>query len=1035
VEAQIAAKELARTGLVASADVSATLPALRVRALGEFSVWRGGVPLDASAFRQRTPTRLFKLLLCAPALQTPRERLAEALWPGADARPSDHRLRSAVWRLRRFLDPPGTPPERGYLRSIGELIRLAPSGDGALPADWLDAHAFASAARRALDDVDLAASRAALALYTGEYLPEEPYWDGAEGERQRLRRIYESLVLHAAQLARLDGDLVAAEMLLRDLLAGRPDHEEAAAALMRLLAGERRQAAALRVYDEVTAALRAELGVGPGPQLASICTQIRGNPSTADTPASMRPTADKLRMRSTLPIPLAGLIGREQDLAALRELLPGTRLLTIAGMGGVGKTRLAVELGRQARSAFGDGVYFVDLSSLTEPALVPRAVNRALGVINEPGRDPMAALVDAVADHPRSLLMLDNAEHQLSAVGEVAGTLLSAVSEVTILITSRAPLAWPGETVWRLAGLTVPAAEDAASVQASEAARLLLARARAVRADFTITEENAPSIAGLCRELDGVPLAIELAAARLTLLTPAEILQRLTDRFTLLVDARSARHPRQRALRATMDWSHGLLDEAEQAVLRRLSIFADGCTLEAAETICAGEPVPANGVLAALHGLAQNSLIQSETRDDRTRYQLLETVRAYASEKLVLCAEAQPVARAHAHYYLALAEETQPGPPGDIHPPDAPTRLDVELQNFRSALRWSLAPAGDREIGLRLASALWLLWIYRHLDEGRAWLEQLLAAHSEHRETSSRQVRARALSKLGLLRLGCGDRSGAAEALEQSLQVFDGATAERIFALNTAAEVAIDQRHLDRAAALAEEATGLAARIKDPRELGYTLHARAGLALAQDNPHAAIPLAEQAVRIFRSLQDRAGLGLALTDLGNATADIGDYGQAAELLGEALRVRRAMGRPRTLATALNNLGWLAMRRGDQRQAQAFFEESLTLARPESDSAQIAITLEGFASLAFHNGKAGRAVSLYAAAAKLRQISGTPPRDSERRIISETLHKLSEQLGEQAFAEHRARGETFATQQEWAAYLNSSAGRPPSRHEQI
>ena len=442
---------------------------------------------------------------------------------------------------------------------------------------------------------------------------------------------------------------------------------------------------------------------------------------------------------NNLPAQLTSFIGRQREMAEVRRLLGETRLMTLTGAGGAGKTRLALEAAAGLRPDFTDGIWWVELASLYDPALVPQAVGAALGLRDQASR-PM---LDQLGDHLRArrlLLVLDNCEHLIAACAITANTLLRVAPTLRILVTSREPLEIAGEITYRVPSLETPDPAHLppfASLARFEAVRLFADRAAAVLPGFVLTEANGSAVAEICCGLDGIPLAIELAAARMRTLSVEELRVRLRDRFRVLTGGSRVALPRHRTLRATIDWSYGLLSEPERVLLRRLAVFTGGWTLEAAEAVCSGDGVPEGEVLDLLAHLVDKSLVILEWPSDVGRYRLLETVRQYGLELLEERGETLIWRQRHASFFLAVAEEAEPklfGPEQDAWF----ARLEAEHGNLRAALEW-LAQQDEALQGLRLAGALWRFWEVRgHLAEARTWLSEMLRRAGPNADAAAR---------------------------------------------------------------------------------------------------------------------------------------------------------------------------------------------------------------------------------------------------------------------------------------------------------
>jgi predicted ATPase/DNA-binding SARP family transcriptional activator len=520
----------------------------------------------------------------------------------------------------------------------------------------------------------------------------------------------------------------------------------------------------------------------------------------------------------TLPLQLTRLVGREREVTTLARLLEETRLLTLTGAGGSGKTRLALEVAAREVRKGTRGVLWVELAPLQDPELIPQQIAGALGVREEGGR-PLAQTVLEALRERRLLLVLDNCEHLVEACSLLADALLRGCPALQILATSREALGVGGEKAWLVPPLSLP--EEGArpeTLLGAEAVELFVDRARDAVPSFNASPENAGEIAAICRRLDGLPLAIELAAARVAVLSTADILERLDSAFTLLNRGQRTAVPRHRTLRATIEWSYALLTEHERWMLQRFSVFTGGFTLDAAEEVCSGEQIPRDEVLPLLATLVERSLVVMQERGGSARYRLLETIRQYAAERLQESGEApESLRRRHAEFFLRSAREAAP------HlvraSPVWMERLEADLDNYRAALTWSHASGNDGEIGLPMGAALTWFWYHRLLwGEGRARAELLLAAG-----TGSRAARAAALQAAGIFAFFLGDLPAAEEHTSQSVTLWRelNAPGHLAFALGGAVQVGIAQGDLDGALALAEEAVALARTSGDAWEIAF----------------------------------------------------------------------------------------------------------------------------------------------------------------------------------------------------------------------
>jgi predicted ATPase/DNA-binding XRE family transcriptional regulator len=691
-------------------------------------------------------------------------------------------------------------------------------------------------------------------------------------------------------------------------------------------------------------------------------------------------TSERSARADNLPLQLTSFIGREREIAAVRQRLSETRLLTLTGSGGAGKTRLALEAAAGLLSDFVDGVWWVELASLTDPALVPQAVGAALGLRDEAKRP----LLDQLSDHlcaKRLLLVLDNCEHLIAACATCADVLLHAAPELRVLVTSREPLAIAGETTYRVPSLQVPDPEHLpplAALAQCESVRLFVERGAAVLAGFTVTEANSPALGEICMRLDGVPLAIELAAARIKVLSVEELRARLGDRLRVLTGGSRIALPRHRTLRATLDWSYGLLAEPERILLRRLAVFAGGWTLEAAEAVCGGDGLPEAEVLDRLASLVDKSLVNLEWRGDAGRYGMLETVRQYATERSVESGETDFLRQRHASFFLELVERAEPklfGPEQDAWY----ARLEAEHSNLRAALEW-LVVQGDTAQGLRLAGALWRFWEVRgHLAEGRSWLSEMLRRAGPDADAAAR---AKALLGTAVCAYYLRDHTAAAAQLSASLELFRavGDRQETAHVLIYQGWMATDRGDFTAARLLFAEALAICQAIGDRHGIAWAT-ARLGLvAWWAGDLATAEPLLKQGLALCRQTNDQLGTAQWTYLLGNVCYAKGDLDSAEALFEEAAPLCRAVGDRRDLGFVRIDLGIVAYDRGEVEKGGTRLKEALALFRELGDPMGITFSLlvATFGSLA--QSQPARALRLGAATqSQFEAIGMVAPQD--------------------------------------------------------
>ena len=1009
----------------APADATrAAPPPLQIALLGGFRVAVGGHVVASAAWRLDKGRSLLKLLALAPGHHLDRDRIMDLLWPDLDPAAAANNFHQALHAARRALASPADVPARPpALLLQRHLLTLPP--DGGLLVDVAVFEAAAAAARRTHDPADGAT---ALALYGGELLPEDRYEDWAAARREALRATFLGLLAEAALLAEARGAYPEARVALERLLVEEPAHEAAHTGLMRLFALGGQRQLALHQYARLRTVLRDDLDAAPDPASlrlyhAILARQFPDAAATAAAAESVPPAGDA---RHNLPVPPTTFIGRARALAEVARLLGTARLLTLTGTGGCGKTRLALAVasGELGAGAYPGGCWLVELAALRDPDAVLRAVAAARGLREEPQRPLVATLADALRP-AATLLVLDNCEHLGAACAALVGTLLGTCPALRVLATSRERLRLPGELAWRVPSLAVPAATPAptvADLARSEAVQLFVARARLVQPDFALTARNAAAVGAICRRVDGIPLALELAALRVPVLAVEQLAARLTDALRVLTGGDRTVAPRHQTLRATLDWSHDLLTAPERQVLRRLAVFAGGWTVEAAEAVCAGGTVPPAAVLELLACLVEQSLVVVEARGDAARYRLLEPVRQYADDRLRAAGEGVPTRRRHRDAYLALAEAAEGALQGPT-PASWLARLARERDNLGAALAWSLGAdgAGDAATGLRLAGALWRFWLMRGSPgEGGRWLERLLAA-----SPAPSAARAKALAGAGALAHSQGDYPRAAARTAESLALWRG-LADRAGvagALGTLAMVRKAEGDYPGASALFAEALTLWRALGQPLKAAMVLNNLGALAYDQGAHDQAEGFLTASLAIKREAGDRQGIASTLINLAEGARFRGDHARAATLLAESLTLFRTLGNTPRIAHVLNSLGLVALHRHDQARAAALLAESLTLFRDLGNRWGSTLGVGALGLLAADRGDAAPAARLLGAAAGSRAALGFPLPPIERAGYDAALTAVRAALGAAAFAAAWAAGQDLAPDAAIAAALGS------------
>ncbi len=907
---------------------------MEFRILGPLEVSSNGpVPITAAKHR----ALLTHLLLHANAVVSA-EALVDSLWgerPPASARKL---LQVYVSQLRKVLgDAVLVTRSPGYLIAV-EWSRLDSARFERLFAEG------SQALREGNPQLASSLLGRALALWRGPALVDDP---NVQPEARRLEELRVKALerrveadLHLGRHAVLVGDVHA-------LVGEHPLQEVFRAQLMLALYRSGRQAEALEAYADARRALVGELGVEPSPELRELHRAILNQDS------ALRPPLPEQLPTKPLPVPATRLIGRARELNELERLLglSAVRLVTITGPGGIGKTRLALEACARARTEFANGVVFVGLAALTDRTLVVPTIAEALEVKERAGEPLQQTVTEAIRSR-ELLLLIDNFE-QLPDAAPALADLLLAAPRLKLLVTSRARLRLSGEHVYLVPPLAVPEPSQLADpevVAESAAVALFIERARALSPGFALTAENTPAVAEICMRLEGVPLALELAAARIRILTPQSLLDRLGRRLPLLTEGAWDLPARQQTLRATIDWSYELLTPAEQSLFVRLSVFAGGWTLELAELVGASDHV-----LEALTGLQDNSLVghEVESGNGEPRYRLLETVREYAFERLS-GEEADDARDRHARAFVALAERAESeliGPEQGVWQ----ERIEREHDNMRAALGW-LRESAQVELELRLATALGRFWYVRgHLSEGRRRLEDALA------------------------------QAGSAAP--------PGLWAK---ALRTGSAIAVIQGEYAAARALAEQGLRLYRDLHDLPGTVRSLSNLGAILLAEGRAEDAVVALDESIALSRNLPDRRLAALALNNRGDVALTQGAYEAAAEYFDESLTLLREVGDTANIARSLFNLGAAALERGRIAAALELLRESAAISTTVGDKEDVAWCLVGFAAVATKRGDARRGAVALGGADALLEGMGALMKPYERGLQGRTLAAIRGQL---------------------------------------
>jgi predicted ATPase/DNA-binding SARP family transcriptional activator len=947
------------------------------------------------SLRSRKALWLLALLTLRHDRPVEREWLTGTLWPDVDQTRAFANLRPVVSELRHALG--------------NQAYRLQSPDRGTLLLNLTGAEVDVCEFDAGIESRQLAALERAVTLYQGPLLEgctEEWVFQERETREQHCLHALQKL----AEAALTAGDSTTAAEYYRRAVRLVPLWEAAHRGLMDALAKSGDRNAALQVYRDFVALLRDIPHAIPDEQTSALYSRLRAQARQPAAPPSAAADPVSPAVTGHVPHALTELVGREEERVEVATCLRRSRLVTLTGVGGIGKTRLAMAVAGDIVREYTDGVWLVALESLSEGQQVMPQIAAVLG-IKEAAGFPLLASVTEHLRHKRLLLVLDNCEHLMAASAEASECLLAECTQVRILATSREALGITGEMAWTVPSLPTPDPEHLPERQTTllrvlmdyDSVQLFVERAQAVQKTFALTGSNAKTVARVCCQLEGIPLAIELAAARVKVITVEQIAARLGNYLGLLTGGSRTVQARQQTLRATLDWSYALLSEPERLLLQRLSVFAGGCTLEAVEGVIGGrwsvvsEEESGNtppsllstnhSTLGLLTSLVDKSLVVFEEPkgDGGGRYRLLEMVRQYAGEQLVASGEEALFMTRHLEWFVALAEEAEPQLRGTDQTKWL-RRLQAEYDNLRAIFARSEHGVCAAEDVLRLAGAMWRYWYIRgDYSEGRKYLMQAL----ERGDTQARTAeRAKALNGAGALAFRQNDHAVARELFEQSLAIRQDlgdrqGVAETIGNLGNIEFVTGDSA---KGHALHLESLNLRRQLDDKPGIALMLANIASKSLNKGDYVQARSQYEESLMIYRELGDRFGTATALNSLGNVAAIQGDLVQAQTLYEESLSSLRELGDKRGIAWTLKRQGNIASMQGDYTLAQALHQEAVSLFRAVGDRSGMAATLQHLGDVAFGQGEIASAHSLYEESLSVfKELR-------ETRYIAWTLHKL-------------------------------------------
>ena len=1012
---------------------------LSVALLGSFEAILGEQPLPP--FRTKSVQALLIYLLCEADQPHQREALMTLLWPDLPLLSAQANMRQTLYRLRKLIpevtggDGDAVVP---FLLVNRQTIQINPDADY-----FLDVDAFVKG-----DPAQV------ITLYRGDflvdfYLPDsEAFEEWAANRRAHYRRrilamMEELTAVHLQQANYDEASQLAHRQLEIDNL-----RESSHRQLMEAWARNGRRQEALTHYNHLRQLLQAELAVEPSQETRTLIEAIHADAFAGPTSATILFGKKPETPKHNLPQRLTSFIGRKKEMAAIMELISQNRLVMLTGVGGIGKTNLCLQVGRTLLDSFPDGVWLVELAPLADPALIPQTAVATLGLPDSPSQPALQTLLNYLQEKS-CLLILDNCEHLINAAAQFGQTLLRNCPDLKILASSREALGVPGEMPFHVPSLSIPDVSQNPSLdewQQYDALHLFVERARARLPNFRVTADNITPLMQICRRLDGIPLALELAAARVKMLTLAQIAERLDDRFRLLTGGSRTALPRQQTLRALIDWSWELLTKAEQLLLQRLSVFASGMDLEAVEAICTDDGLGTYDILDVLSELVNKSLVIAQRQQGKsTRYHLLETIRQYAQERLFLGGQGATFRQRHLDYFRHWAEQAEPELVGS-NQADWMRRLERELDNIRAALNW--AREINRESGLRLLNALLHFWFNGFRHEGEAWLEKLLA------DTASvtPDTRARALWCQGMFNYNLLNHERSQKQLKESLALYEEigdqqGIARTLRSLTTYYD-SIEAR------ALLQELLIRFRTIGDKLDIAYTLLDLSESESKLNNYKQAQVYLKESESLFRELGHLAGIAGVLSGLGQLTIWQGEFNAAHAMLEESLALYELLGQKRSYSVWIQ-MGELYFRQGDFIKARDYFEKSLNISRQNGDymahdivqillgyvflkmghtvQAQgifvesqqkfkdagvmslMILATEGIASLYATQERPERAIRLFAWADTTRKSSQNPRTPSEQADVDRETAIIRQMIGEETYHAAYAEGQAMTMEQ--------------------
>jgi predicted ATPase/DNA-binding SARP family transcriptional activator len=955
---------------------------LEVRLIGKFDIKNDGKPVIISS---RVAQSLFTYLILTAGTLHRREKLAGMFWPDATEEKARAYLRHELWHIRKALS---SKSKADYLIADDISVSFNSSSEY-----WLDVTVL----KKRSESASISDLRDALSVYNGQLLPDF-YDEWVFQEREHLQAFYEQ------KIARLL-ELLESEKCWPDILEWSEQwisHGQGPEAAYRYLMiaydalGDRAKVAL--TYERCVQALR-QLDLEPSEQTRAL--------------------AFKRISKLNIPVPLTSFIGRKDELKEVAHLLSKSRLVTLTGSGGVGKTRLAIQVVADVLERFPDGVWFLDLTPVSDPALVPDTLSEVLDLSLMGGSD--LSYTDHIIRYlssRRALIIFDNCEHLIESCAQLVHSMLTSCEHLSILATSREALRVSGEIPYRVPSLEIPKRDIEFIIEElanTESIKLFTERAAVVSPGFTIGAHNALVIAQICQRLGGIPLAIELAAALVNVLAVEQILKRLDDRFNLLTGGLRTALPRHKTLRATIEWSYELLSQIERILFQRLAVFVGGWTLEAAEAVCSGNGIETSEVLDLLSHLVDKSLALAEAMSDGTRYRRLETIRQFAAEKLLASGEGHQLRQQHCAYYLDLAERAD----RETYWPDKQKwkeRLEIEDDNFRTALEWCVSEEST-EAALRLLG-FWAINGRLSFGEQQGWFTRILNLPNVRAYPT---LYARLLNHIGGSNWLRGSELYAKSVLEESqaiwLELGEEGELGLAEAWTTLGEIAhASGKDSTTAQILFEKSIELYQKHGNDWGLGRVMFGLGHKAMYEGNYSEAEQLYMKGLAKWKKLGDKHAVAAGLNELGELARLQGDYDRAGKYYEQGLKTARELRGQNALPLFLFNYAWVSLHAGNYPNARSMFKECLELRTKDGNTNGIIDCLAGFAGILGITGRDEEAAQLFGAFEHLLQEGAVRSMDpSDQKEVDHYLGIVREQLDEATFAKAWAEGSEMTLEQ--------------------